>query len=240
MFVPTVEPRARLCRAELEQQLRLFLGRRRLGKRSPEENSRALGRACPGCGPRRRDDVLHDPGLAPRLAREQMLGYGVVCGGPSRKEPRRLVVGLCSLDPRHVCVQTTAEDWMCERKRLPAAEDPGRHQLCVGRCAVGLIEAGKPSGRGQIALLKHRQRLCETTGVRGQLAQLQADRTTADAHTDSLDVCGRLGRRRYPLLEQVLDNATHEQGRPAGRIHDRVQEHRIGQLTEASLEQVGR
>ena len=233
-------PALGLRRAELEQQLRLVLGRRRLGKRSLEEDSRAPGRACPGCGPRSRDDVLHDPRLAPRLAREQVLGYGVVRSGPRRKQPRRLVMNLCSLDPRHVCVQTTAKDRVCERERLSATEDPSRHQLCVRRCAVGLIESGESSGRGQIALLKHRQRLCETTGVRRQLAQLQAHRTTADAHADSLDVCGRLGRRRYPLLPQVVDNAAHEKRCPTGRIHDRVQEHGIGQLAKTSLEQVGR
>src|SRR4051794_22660984 len=117
-----------------------------------------------------------------------MLGYALFGSRLIGEQPCRVAVALGTFDAGELGVDSAADDRVAERQRPSRREDPGGHEDVRGVGRQCFVEARELPRLEQVALLEHGERMSESTGVLGQAAKPEANRSTDAAGADSLDV----------------------------------------------------
>src|SRR5439155_8048191 len=132
-------------------------------------------------------------------------------------EVRGTAVASCAFDAGEVCVESCADDRVCERQRPTPLEDPrDRQQLCR-LAGLGLVQACELRRLEQVALLENCERPGEPSRVFGQPTEPKANRATHASGTDSLDLARALRRRTNPFFAYRLQERAQQKRRAACR-----------------------
>jgi hypothetical protein len=236
---PAVETGVSLRCAEVEQQFRLLVRRRRLGECSAQEERFGLAGAALSRRARRLDEPRCDPGIARRLGDEQMLRDELARAGLLVEQPGRAPVRLRALRARKLGVDAAADDGVNKCQRQLRLDDVRvRQELgCLG--GLRRVELRESCSANEIALLEHGQRARQASGVLRQPAETEMDRATDGAGADSLRVtCGVRGRDDSAFAQCPEELAEEERG-ASRRIRAGTDEGGIRAFSERCFHELG-
>ena len=231
--------RQRLRAAELEQQLRPVLGRRRLGERARQVGDRAVGRALAARGDRRAVERVDNPGLSARRGGEQVRRHLLDRGARLGQQPRRPPVLQLALSGRHVVADRCADDRMHEGERRLGLQDlraRERRHRARGPLLVEIRQRGH--GREAGAGSEHRERPRDRRGVLGQPGEPEQDRARGGARADIRHQVDVGPVRAHVLGLERLEELGQQQRVAARRGVTGGREGIVGQLLQPLADEV--
>ncbi len=235
---PVRQAGARLCHAQLEQQVGLQLRSRRLGQRTTQVHGGRLRRATARGGPRGLDEALHDPRVSRRIADQQVLGHELVRARLCGEQLGRAAMALGTLAAGQLRVDPRTHDRVDEGERAPGLEDARRREHVGGLRGLGLAEAGQSRGLDQFPALQHGDCPCQAPCRFGQAVEPQPQRAADRARADALDAWrgGCIGRDA--LLGEGVHQGAQQERRSARRAQAGIGERRLRRPAERGLDEV--